>query len=175
MIGTDVSTWFGRGRLDPDPDLAPFRPTKKFREARRYYQALQRESAQYSVTLDPPWFDLWHAHPDWEGHGNRSWEDRRRHLEAGFLMFRRVLAQLRDWPVPHQVWLVIDAIDSAQDAVYVHTPNPNADNFPYSFDHVSWEVPVPERLRAFISEPEWQLGRSDDRWTHLWIRARPAP
>ena len=174
-MNADVTTtWFGRARLDPDPDFAPYRPKKKFRNARRYYAALRREVSHYAVTLEPPWFDLWHTHPDWLGQGNRSWEDRRRHLEAGFLMFRRVDDQLREWPVPHQVWFVIDAADSAQDAVYVHTPNPNAHNFPYSFGHVTWDVAIPERLRAFMTEPAWQFGRSDDRWTHFWIRTRPA-
>lgn len=171
----EVATWFGSARIDPDPDLAPLRPNRKFRDARRYYRTLAREAAQFIVTLEPPWFDLWHTHPDWHGDGNRSWKHRRRHLEAGFTMFRRVVEQLRDWPVPHQVWLVIDAVDSAQDAVYVHTPNPNADNFPYPFDHVRWDAEVPERLKPFVTESEWQFGRSDDRWTHFWVRPRSAP
>jgi hypothetical protein len=88
-------------------------------------------------------------------------------------MFRRLLAQTTDWATPHQVWLQIDALDSSQDAVYLHTPNPNRNGFPNEFIGVTWNAAVPERLREFITEPSWQFGRLEDQWTHFIVRSRP--
>jgi hypothetical protein len=72
------------------------------------------------------------------------------------------------------VWLLVDAADSSQDAVYLHTPNPNAANFPNPFAGTAWDAEVPERLREFLTDPSWQFGRIEDRWTHFIVRPRPA-
>jgi hypothetical protein len=37
-----------------------------------------------------------------------------------------------------------------QDALYVHTPNPNGTPFPHQFEGVRWGAPVPPTLRPFI-------------------------
>ncbi|MBK8246524.1 MAG: hypothetical protein IPK85_03865 [Gemmatimonadetes bacterium] len=51
-------------------------------------------------------------------------------------MFRRLEAEVAAWGEPHQTWLQIDAFDAAQDAVHLHTPNPNGTKFPAEFDGV---------------------------------------
>ena len=107
------------------------------------------------------------------GCGNLGWRERREHLAALFMSFTRLLAETSDWSTPHQVWLVIDARDGASDAVYLHTPNPNADNFPNRFPGVEWDAPIPDRLREFMTDPSWQFGRIDNLWTHLVVRPRP--
>jgi hypothetical protein len=97
-----------------------------------------------------------HWHADWAGMGNLSRRDR----TAG-------------WPRPHQCWLLIDARDSSQDAVFLHTPNPNADNFPCVFAGTAWDAPVPELLREFVADFAWQFGRAEERGTHFVVRLRP--
>jgi hypothetical protein len=168
-----VPSWFGAIRMDADPDLARYRPTRKVRGRRRYYRTLQRQADAFRVR-PCGWYDYMHWHADWPGLGNLRWRERRAHLEALFTMFRRLLAETAEWATPHQVWLQIDAADSSQDAVYLHTPNPNADNFPNAFAGTIWESEVPERLREFLTDPSWQFGRLEDRWTHFIVRLRPA-
>jgi hypothetical protein len=168
-----VPTWFGPARIIPDPELGPLRPRRKVRGQRGYYRALARDAAAFQVPRTG-WFDYMHWHADWEGLGNLTWRARRAHLAALFTMFRRLVAQTRAWPEPHQVWLQIDAIDGAQDAVYLHTPNPNAANFPNDFAGTTWDAPVPERLQEFVTDPQWQFGRLEDRWTHFVVRPRAA-
>jgi hypothetical protein len=87
-------------------------------------------------------------------------------------MFRRLLSETRDWPTPHQVWLLIDAYDGSADAVYLHTSNPNQQNFPNPFDDLDWTAPVPDRLREFLVDPDWEFGRIDTHWTHFFVRPR---
>lgn len=151
------------------------RRRKRFRHARRYYRRLRREVESFRIPGPDTWFDLWHTHPDWEGDGNRGPRHRRRHLRAGFDLFQAALRQAPEVPRPVQVFLVIDALDSSQDAVHVHSENPNRDNYPFDFPGVAWDVPAPVILREFLAErPEWQLGRSPGSPGHYWVRPRPA-
>jgi hypothetical protein len=168
-----VASWFGPILIIPDPELGQYRPARKVRGRRRYYRTLRREAETFAVNPSG-WYDYMHWHADWPGLGNIRWRERREHLTALFTMFHRLLGETKDWSTPHQVWLQVDAFDSSQDAVYLHTPNPNAENFPNAFVGMIWEAPIPERLREFMTEPSWQFGRRDDRWTHFIVRPRPA-
>lgn len=166
-------SWFGPVHIARDPDPAPYQPSRKVRGRRRYYRALRRDAGRFSVQPSG-WYDYMHWHADWSGLGNRRWQERREHLAALFTMFRRLLAETSGWKSPHQVWLQIDAADSSQDAVYLHTPNPNRDNFPNRFESVDWDAEIPERLREFIDDPSWQFGRLEGLWTHFVVRPRAA-
>jgi hypothetical protein len=167
-----IPSWFGPIRVIPDPELGQYRPSRKIRGRRRYYRVLHRDAARFAVQPSG-WYDYMHWHADWPGLGNLRWKERREHLRALFTMFRRLLAETEGWTTPHQVWLHIDAYDSSQDAVYLHTANPNADNFPSRFAGVMWDAEIPERLREFVDDPSWQFGRVEDRWTHFVVRPRP--
>lgn len=168
-------SWFGRirNRYSTDPDFLPLQPSRKVRGRRGYYRMLRRDAQRFSIQL-AGWYDYMHWHVDWKGIGNLRWRERREHVRALFTMFSRLLEQTADWATPHQVWLQIDALDGSQDAVYLHTPNPNRENFPASFDGVEWDVDVPARLQEFITDPSWQFGRLDTHWTHFIVRPRPA-
>ena len=168
-----VPSWFGPIRIIPDAELAPARPRGKVRGRRRYYRALRRDAKRFAVRPEG-WYDFMHWHADWSGLGNLRWQGRHEHLRGLFTMFRRLLAETAAWSTPHQVWLRIDAADSAQDAVFRHTPNPNAANFPYEFPGVVWDAPVPERMREFFTDPAWQFGCLEERWTLFLVQLRPA-
>lgn len=148
------------------------RPRKRFRHARRYYRRLMREAEAYRIPRRGTWYDFWHTHPDWRGDGNRSGRDRRRHLQAGFTILRRTVEQTRDFDGPVQVFMLIDALDSSQDGVYIHTPNPNRDNFPCRFENVTWDVPAPLALRELLAGGEWQLGRNAGSPGYYHVRPR---
>ena len=169
-------TWFGPVQVVPDPEYAPNLPWRKTRGLHRYYRTIRGTAAGYRIdTDDGSWYDFWHTHVDWRGYGNRSWRERRQHLVALFDTFRSILRQIdtEGWAMPHQVWVFIEPTDSSVDAVYVHTPNSNRENFPHPFSNVDWTAEVPERLRDLISDPAWQFGRSTGRWTSFFVRVRP--
>jgi hypothetical protein len=166
-----IPSWFGPIRIIPDPLFSRCRPEGKVRGRRRYYRALRRDAESF-VVHPSAWYDYMHWHADWPGMGNLRWKERREHLAALFTMFRRLLSEVRDWSTPRQVWLEIDTFDSSQDAVYLHTPNPNADNFPNDFAGITWDAPIPERLVEFVTDHSWQFGRLEDRWTHFFVRPR---
>jgi len=54
--------------------------------------------------------------------------------------------------------------------VWVHTPNPNRENFPYTFPGVRWDVEPPVILREFLRGHPWQLGRGEGSPGVYWIR-----
>jgi hypothetical protein len=167
---TAVDSWFGTVYILVDTDDRPYQPRKKFRHANRHYRALERKVAEFEISEG--WYDFWHQHLDWNSDGNRSWPDRHRHLSAEFLLLRRLIDQTRGREMPHQVWLQIYPIDSGEDAIWMHTPNPQPNPFPFDFAGVEWDAPIPDRLREFITDGKLQFGRSDDARTIFWVRGR---
>jgi hypothetical protein len=100
------------------------------------------------------WFDLWHTHLDWNGEGNKSWQKREKYLTKHIELYHKLSEKLKTYPHPFQLWVEIDEEDADQDAVYIHTPNPNEDNFPLTIS--SAELPayaIPE-LKRFIEQQE---------------------
>lgn len=94
-------------------------------------EALRRRARRFSVNMrSKQWCDLWHMHFDWEGDGNASWANRRRYLSALFVALARARVELAAWGKPHQIFAAVHPLNSADDALYVHTPNPNGTEFP---------------------------------------------
>ncbi len=174
MDDITIPSWFGRVRVLAGEDQLQCRPRGKVRGRRRYYRRILRNATRVEV-CESGWFDHKHWHVDWLGLGNVSWRERRSHLMALFAMYRDVLRKTGGWIAPHQCWLQINAVDSSQDAVFLHTRNPNKDNFPIGFEWVVWDADVPARLREFMTDPSWQFGRTDAWGTHFYVRRRPAP
>jgi hypothetical protein len=109
------------------PVIRP-RPTRPDAD---YYSRLWREAGAYRVNMARKrWCDLSHEHFDWEGFGDRSWFDRRRHLAVLLKAFRRAQIELGAYRGEYQLFASITPSDSSGDAVYVHTPNPNGTPFP---------------------------------------------
>ena len=96
------------------------------------------------------WFDFWHTHLDWEGEGNNNWNVRESYLTALLKLYGLVCKRLKVYPFPFQVWIDIYEEDSSQDAVYVHTKNPNRNNFPHAFDADNNPIYKNENLKEFI-------------------------
>jgi len=96
-----------------------------------YYSRLQRDARFYRVNMErKQWCDFSHQHFDWQGFGDQSWLDRRRHLAVLLNAFRRAQIELSSYQREYQVFASVAPGDSASDAVYVHTPNPNGTPFP---------------------------------------------
>ncbi len=95
-----------------------------------------------------------------DGHGNATAAARRKALEALRTTYEDISAQIEGWSKPHQAWVLIDPEDSGQDAAYVHTPNPNRDNFPYTFEGVDWAATVPKWIVSTFPRNLYRLGKS---------------
>jgi hypothetical protein len=144
---------------------------RKLRGGRRYYARLRHRAATFSVDLAPGrWYDLWHAHFDWRGHSRAGVRARRAHLDALFTAFRRALVQVADAKIAVQVFVSIAPDrESEQDALYVHTPNPNGTTFPYSFEDVQWGVAPPPILRAYVRDEPWDVGAALGEQAGWWV------
>ena len=136
-----------------------WRPIGRVRGRRRYYRQLPSK-AEKIIVHPGGRYHYAHWHVDIEGMGNLSWRERRAHLSVLFALYRNILAQTTGWQEPYQCWVQIDAADSSQDAVFFHTPN-SYGSFPHTFGSAQSGVPVPDRLREFLTEPTWRFGRTD--------------
>lgn len=100
------------------------------------------------------WFDYWHMHPDGKGRGDRA----RGLVDALTCRLlqqaERLMAHRGDGA---QVWAVLEE-STGDNAVFIHSENPNGSDFPDSFARVDWRAETPAALAALI-EPAYQAGR----------------
>lgn len=123
---------------------------KKFRGKKRYFRNLKREEKLDAYELDfteGSWFDFWHTHLDWYGYGNLSLKIRKEHIKSQLILFNNLNEKLKEWGQPYQIWIELSHKDSSRDAVYVHTINPNEDNFPCKIPELNYEI---KELPSFL-------------------------
>ncbi len=59
---------------------------------------------------------------------------------------------------PYQTWVCIHEEDTGADAVYIHTPNPNSDNFPANFDFIGEDCKLPNTFSDLIDPVHFNIG-----------------
>jgi len=101
-----------------------------------------------------------HWHSDIDGIGNSSATAREVSLAAARQYLSTAMAALRGWSKPSQCWCLLDPLDSGQDAIYVHTENPNRPSFPYEFDEVTWGIEAPAWVAAAFPPEAFMVGAS---------------
>lgn len=134
---------------------------KKFRGKKRYFSNLWRETKTELYNLDfgkEGWFDLWHTHLDFYGVGNNSLKIKREHIKANIALLYSLLEELQTLEKPYQSWIEIVDEDASFDAIYIHTPNPNEDNFPLKIEKLNWNCTVPKYLKDIIDLKEFNVG-----------------
>ncbi|RHW43346.1 hypothetical protein D1B31_01370 [Neobacillus notoginsengisoli] len=134
---------------------------EKFRGKKRYFSNLWRQTnvEEYDLDFgDEGWFDLWHTHLDFLGYGNNSLKIRREHIKAHLALYRNLLKNLQPLGKPYQCWIELIDEEAALDAVYIHTPNPNEDNFPLKIDKLNWDCDVPKYFKDLINPNEFNVG-----------------
>lgn len=132
---------------------------KKFRGMRRYFKKLWSLVNGYQLHVeDDSWYDFWHRHLDFGGLGNASLKVRREHIKAHISLYSKFLIQLESLNKPYQTWVCIHEEDSGADAVYVHTPNPNADDFPINFNFIKWNCKLPRTFSDLIDITQYNVG-----------------
>ncbi|MCP4350163.1 MAG: hypothetical protein GY795_32200 [Desulfobacterales bacterium] len=139
---------------------------KKIRGQRRYFnKLLNGDLEEYFARLDfYSWFDFWHDHPDWSGLGNTSWNHRKPHLKALLRRFDFLKTKLLNRKEDFQTFCIVDIDDSSQDAIYIHTKNPNYDNFPTKFEQFDGDINILSQLRELIDSS------GNDWFFHQWNR-----
>ncbi len=139
---------------------------KKFRGKRRYFRDLARKIALETCELNfdqDAWFDLWHNHLDLSGLGNHSLKIRRKHIEAHIAFYKNILERLEYYEKPYQSWVHIDDEDASTDAVFIHTSNPNEENFPLKVENLHWNCTIPTVFQDLINTKEFIVGHYKNR------------
>ena len=133
------------------------------RDERSYYRKLLKKSRSYRVDLAAKqWCDLHHQHFDWQGKGNESLLHRVRHLNAHLRALRRARLELQSQDLPYQLFGYIDLANSQNDAVYVHTPNPNGTAFPSELGCFTQESAAPPILARRVDSRLFAIFKSTD-------------
>lgn len=116
----------------------------------------------FQLELDnESWFDTYHIHLDWDGVGNKSTKIRREHVKAYLNLYERVLNQLEIFGGPYQSWILLHGEDASQDAVFIHTPNPNDDNFPLKINELNWRCNIPQNFSDILEQEKFNVGYYD--------------
>ena len=105
------------------------------------------------------WFDLWHTHIDWDGKGNNDWKTRKKYLKQLLDQFDQLKLKLRTYPRDFQLWIMIDENESGDDCVYIHTKNPNADNFPIKVTADNKNAIKDNDLKEFVDSLDFERVR----------------
>lgn len=120
---------------------------------RGYYMELKRNARSFCVGLDrKKWCDFWHTHFDWDGFGNLGWLDRRRHLNALLTALTCARKELSSQQTPFQLFATIHPKSSTDDAIYVHTANPNGHEFPHGFADALPASSLPPLLKGMAGQ-----------------------
>jgi hypothetical protein len=128
---------------------------------RDYYRRLRHQARGFKVDLPAKkWCDLWHTHFDWDGFGNLGGMHRRRHLNALLTALARARVELAAQPVAYQLFAAVYPKSSADDALYVHTRNPNSTPFPYAFEDAVPAAALPPLLAASVDRQHYRVLKS---------------
>ena len=103
------------------------------------------------------WFDLWHTHPDWESRGNRYPEDRAIVAASTYQLLRYAEKLAVRSAREIQIFATV-CCNTGDNAVYLHTNNPNGVAFPHVFPGLIWGVPLPPELNGVVEEETYEVG-----------------
>lgn len=113
----------------------------------------------YNLQFDnEAWFDLWHTHLVFSGIGNDSLKLRREHIKAHLTLYKNLLKKLEPFEKPYQTWILLDDKDAGTDAVFIHSLNPNEDNFPLKVENSNWNCTIPTSFKDLIDTNEFNVG-----------------
>jgi len=109
---------------------------KKHRGLKRYYKNLitkidPDEISKLAVDNPKPWFKSQHLHFDIRGYGNNSFKRRKLHLEKLFRHFEFLVEITKNSKAGFQLYAVLCDYHSRSDALFLHTPNPENNQFPF--------------------------------------------
>ena len=118
---------------------------KKLRGKKRFFNLCRKKI--YALNLNfSSWFDYWHTHIDWEGYGNHKGKYFNEFVSILLGAISLYQEKLSKNHKEFQCFGILDLLDSGSTAIYIHTPNPNSDNFPIKFDSDLIDISVPIQI-----------------------------
>jgi hypothetical protein len=135
----------------------------KVRGLKNKAKRILKEAECYEVDIQPDSsFDYDHIHLDWDGIGDLGAQIRLQTIKAHLRVFKKYVDALSVIDKPYQLFMTCFIDDSGQDAVYIHSENPDS-SFPIVFDDAEWNIPVFESfLNSICPELNFISGRNDD-------------
>lgn len=123
----------------------------------RYWTKMLKDGNEAFSQIDVnEWFDHWHTHPDWDGKGNSKPENRKRANELTFQFLKKAETLTQHRKNEIQCWAVIDT-NTMDNAVYLHTKNPNGSEFPFKYEDVNWNIKNKE-IEEIINTTIYEIG-----------------
>ncbi len=122
----------------------------KGQSQKRYYRKLLNLKHQYNFEVND-WYDLHHIHVDF-GYGNLSWKHRKSHLIALFELFNDLKEKFKNRIEDYQIFCRIILNDSRDDALYIHTKNPNENNFPIVDNDYMIDFKIPSHYVQLLDQ-----------------------
>lgn len=117
------------------------------------------------------WFDLWHEHPDMNGKGNGSPSLRTETLNKLLETYSFLKTQLKSYPDAYQIWMLVSENDSGEDAVYIHTANPNGTPFPIQLDFCPGYNGSTQQINEFVGSTGFTVAEAifdDEKYFYLF-------
>lgn len=130
---------------------------KKQRGRRRYFRKLETSNdldkiKSFEFEKPETWFDQWHLHFDWKGYGNNSFKIRKPHLDKLFRHFDLLAEKTKALKNDFQLYAILLDFDSAHDALFLHTSNPNNSQFPFEIPDLTPTSTLTNKpLNAYIN------------------------
>jgi hypothetical protein len=132
---------------------------RRFKKKMERYWKKEREKSLreiHSLDIDS-WFDYWHTHPDWKFKGNRSNE-----MKAWVASITYDLLNVVEELTKHQgnrlqVWATL-CEDTGNNAIYIHSDNPNSTPYPNDYENVMWGVRGPAVAAELIDQSTHETG-----------------
>lgn len=135
----------------------------------RYLAERERVALEHLAKPDmASWFDFWHEHPDFKVKANRA-KTMVATLTCSLLKKAESLASKRTQPI--QIWATL-CENTGDNAIYIHSPNPNGTPFPYAFDGVEWGVKQPPEAVGLVDEAHEFGKRVSENEVIYFIRQR---
>lgn len=157
---------------------------KKHRGLKRYYKGLATrnnfDGAGSPDFANPDgWFDYWHEHFDNKGYGNTSFKRRAPHLDMLFRHFDILVQKTKNLDKPFQLYAILLDYDSYDDALFLHTPNPNNSQFPFQVTDLKPTTTLTNKpLNDYINQLtgyEKLYGQADEAFCLLFKRGVGEP
>jgi hypothetical protein len=135
---------------------------KKFRGKKRYFRELWKQTDVNASDIQlTEWFDFW-------GIGNDRLKFRKEHIKAHMALYNNFLKELETCNRSYQSWVLINMNDAGQDAVFIHTPNANSDNYPYKNHNIDWNCSIPNFFKELIDIKSYNVGFLNDEYGELY-------
>lgn len=131
-----------------------------------YLARRSRRDAEAIRALDrEEWFDLWHRHPDLKRRAGRAPD--LVHL-ATLSLLRVAVERFAQRSSPLQIFATFCS-STGDNAVYLHSPNPNGSGFPHVFPGVVWSRELSSTLALPALGDDLEVARVEYDDEPRWI------